>query len=189
VRRLSSPFPLIPHGVAVVATDGSGRTCQLHNTVEHTGFGKLSNGHDFFITPDYTAGTIKVMDVDTCTRLDTNWPAPVKIYNNPWLFNNGVCSNCAMHPSTNAYRKPGWVLIGFYGPYAAGVTPPANVVALNVETGKVLGLATSNSADLDYFDEAHCSVDMDFTYAYCTENWLHSPTRDVVKITIPPLPN
>lgn len=167
----------------------SSATCQLHTTVEHAALGKLSNGHDGFVYPNYTSGNVEAKDVDTCARLDTAWPAPVKIYNNPWLFNNGNCVNCAMHPSFNAYRKPGWALIGFYGPYAAGVTPPANVIALNVETGRVYGLAASYAQDLDYWDEAHCSVDPDFTMAYCTENWLHSPARDVIKITIPALPN
>lgn len=178
-----------PIGTNALATDGSGRTCHLHDTVEHAALGKLTNGHDAILLPDYTSGTLKAMDIDACARLDTSWPTPISIYNNPWLFNPpSTCHSCAMHPSFNAYHKPGWALVGFYGPYAASITPPANVIALNVETGRYYGVAASYAADLDYWDEAHCSTDIDFTFAWCTENWLHSPMRDIVKITIPTLP-
>jgi hypothetical protein len=175
-----------PLGTWAYDTTGNA-SCQLHTTVEHAALGKLSNGHDAFLYPNYTSGNVEAKDVDTCTRLDTSWPAPVKIYNNPWLFNNGNCVSCAMHPSFNAYRKPGWALIGFYGPYAAGLTPPANTIVLNVETGRVYGLSASYAQDLGYWDEAHCTTDIDFTVAFCTENWL-SPNKDVIKITIPALP-
>jgi hypothetical protein len=186
---------LAPLGTNAYATDGTGRTCHAHDTVEHADIGVLSNGHSFIVLPDFTSGTIKAMDLDTCARLDTSWPAPVRIYNNPWLDNVPAhsCANCGVHPSAKAYNTPGWVLLGFYGEPVASLTPPSNVIALNVETGRFYGVSASYSAHGDYWDEAHCFVDRNFAHAWCTENWNHPGTDpsysiDIVRIDIPALP-
>jgi hypothetical protein len=187
---------LAPLGTNAYATDGSNWTCHLHDTVEHADIGKLSNGHDFMVLPDFTAGVIKVMDIDTCTRLDTSWSGgPLHIYGNPWLDNTPAhsCANCGVHPSAKAYAKPGWVLLGFYGEPLAGVTPPSNIVALNVETGAYYGVAASYASHGGYWDEAHFFVDRTFSHAWGTENWMQPGTdptyhTDIVRIDIPALP-
>ena len=187
---------MAPIGTKAYATDGTGRSCTLHTTVEHADIGKLSNGHDFIVMPNFTTGNMQAMDIDTCARLDSSWPQPVKIYGNPWLDNAPPhsCAECGVHPSAKAYAKPGWVLLSFYGVTPiAGVTPPANVIALNVETGAFYGVAASYAAHGGYWDEAHFFVDRTFSHAWGSENWNHpgvdpNYTIDVVRIDIPEMP-
>ena len=187
---------MAPIGTKAYATDGTGRSCTLHTTVEHADIGKLSNGHDFIVMPNFTTGNMQAMDIDTCARLDTSWPQPVKIYGNPWLDNTAAhsCAECGVHPSAKAYAKPGWVLLSFYGVTPiAGVTPAANVIALNVETGAFYGVAASYAAHGGYWDEAHFFVDRTFSHAWGSENWNHPGTDpnytiDVVRIDIPEMP-
>lgn len=164
------------------ATDGSGRTQDLSNITEHGELGIRSDGHDYYIGPDYTAGVMYTVDVDTGVRRDL-----FPIYNNPWLGNNGDCANCAVHPSAKAFHKPGWAIVSTFG------TPPANIVLVNVEDGRVFGLGGdyANVPDSSYWPEPHCTVDRDMMFLLCSDNLKNTATPldvDVYRTDLPPLP-
>lgn len=165
------------------ATDGSGRTQQLSLLTEHGELGVRSDGHDFYIGPDYTAGVMYTIDVDTGIRRDL-----FPIYNNPYLGNNGDCKNCAVHPSAKAFGKPGWAVVSTFG------TPPANILLVNVEDGRVFGLGAdyANVPDSSYWPEPHCTVDHNLTRMLCSDNFKNTTTPldvDAYRTDLPPLPS
>ncbi len=169
-------------GTRAYRIDGSGATWQLHPGVEHADIGVLPNGDDFFVSFDYTAGVTFVTDIDAGpSSRRTLFP----IYGNAWLDNvpPHPCANCAGHWSAKAFRKPGWAVFGSYG------TPPANIVAVNVVTGAVYGLAANYVNDGNYFDEPQCFASRSLDAVYCNENWGTSLSIDVVRIDVPALPN
>lgn len=141
---------------------------QLHTTSEHSDLAIGANGHDYYVSIDYSsnAGSIFMFDIDAGVRTDL---IPTYI--------NGDAA--AFHISGKAFNKPGWVVVGAYAEYGPAAPPWYNQQIFILELAanpRVYGLAYHRSYDGDYFCETHCSPNRDLTRLAFNSNWNNTTT-------------
>lgn len=163
-------------GTIAYKVDGSGATRQLHAKSEHSDLGVLPSGNDFYVSVNYQTndGDIFVVDLDAGTKrtIDT-------AYHNPWSP-----STYSMHFSAKAFNAPGWVVESRYGAPAGG----ANLVLINVVTGRILALGVNYPPWSDYFDEPHATASRDLKKVVVNGSFGTSKNIDVYQINVPVLP-
>ncbi len=165
-RSYHSDFRQSPYNGSV-----STNYIQVHPKSEHSDLGLTKEGHDAYISVDYTAagdGYVFFVDLDTGKRTNL-----FRIYGS-----GGAAT--ALHISGKNFNKPGWAVLSSYSNYGGEVLWAYNkIFAFSLEDKpQIKNIAFSHAIRAEYEDEPQATTNKDLTRLLFNSTWDSNNTRD-----------